>query len=33
MKKYFEFINESKARLLFTDDCNRFCKGCCNRNW
>jgi organic radical activating enzyme len=22
-----------KARLLFTEDCNRRCKGCCNRNW
>jgi organic radical activating enzyme len=22
-----------KARLLFTEDCNRKCKGCCNRNW
>jgi len=22
-----------KARLLFTNDCNRRCKGCCNKNW
>lgn len=22
-----------KARLLFTDTCNRNCRGCCNRNW
>ena len=21
------------ARLLFTNDCNRNCKGCCNKNW
>lgn len=24
---------KTKVRLLFTDDCNRKCKGCCNRNW
>lgn len=30
---FYQFLNESKARLLFTNDCNRFCKGCCNRNW
>ena len=22
-----------KARLLFTNDCNRNCRGCCNKNW
>jgi len=22
-----------KARLLFTNDCTRNCKGCCNKNW
>lgn len=22
-----------KARLIFTNDCNRNCKGCCNKNW
>lgn len=22
-----------KARLLFTNVCNRNCKGCCNKNW
>lgn len=22
-----------KARLLFTNDCNKNCKGCCNKNW
>ena len=22
-----------KARLLFTNNCNRDCKGCCNKNW
>lgn len=22
-----------KARLLFTNECNRNCKGCCNKNW
>jgi pyruvate-formate lyase-activating enzyme len=31
--KFSDFLNESKARLLFTNDCNRYCKGCCNRNW
>jgi organic radical activating enzyme len=30
---YYKFVNESKARLLFTNDCNRHCKGCCNKNW
>lgn len=24
---------KTKLRLLFTNDCNRRCKGCCNRNW
>ncbi len=31
--KYLELFEESKARLLFTNDCNRNCKGCCNKNW
>jgi organic radical activating enzyme len=31
--RFEEFLNESKARLLFTSDCNRHCRGCCNRNW
>lgn len=31
--RFNEFLNESKARLLFTNDCNRACKGCCNKNW
>ena len=22
-----------KLRLLFTQDCDRFCKGCCNKDW
>ena len=22
-----------RARLIFTTDCNRNCKGCCNKNW
>ena len=25
--------NITKVRLLFTNDCNRRCAGCCNRNW
>jgi len=24
---------KTKVRLLFTNDCNRRCKGCCNKNW
>ena len=24
---------KTKLRILFTPDCNRRCKGCCNRNW
>ena len=26
-------LNESKARLLVTYDCDRACRGCCNKDW
>ena len=28
-----EIFKNMKARLLFTSDCFRNCKGCCNKNW
>lgn len=31
--KHLVLFENSKARLLFTNDCNRNCKGCCNKNW
>jgi organic radical activating enzyme len=29
----YKLFESEKARLLFTNDCNRACKGCCNKNW
>lgn len=33
LNTYKIFESNLKARLLFTNDCNRACKGCCNKNW